>query len=167
MSNYLKFGAMIATSTAIMLLLMYSNTFAWAHLTWSETRFYMAFVMGAAMTVIMLSFMLGMYSNKRMNIGIYALAGLVFIGSLWLVRSQVTVEDRSWMSAMIPHHSIAILTSERSNIEDLRVRELADEIIEAQRREIEEMKWLIEDIKTNGPAVSEASVDARPVPDFD
>jgi len=121
---------------------MYSKTFAWARLTWSETRFYMAFVVGAAMTMIMLSFMLGMYSNKPMNIGIYALAGLVFIGALWLVLSQTSVEDRSWVSAMIPHHSIAILISESANIEDLRVRELADEIIEAQHREIEEVQWV-------------------------
>ena len=102
----------------------------------------MAFVVGAAMTMIMLSFMLGMYSNKPMNIGIYALAGLVFIGALWLVLSQTSVEDRSWVSAMIPHHSIAILISESANIEDLRVRELADEIIEAQHREIEEVQWV-------------------------
>jgi uncharacterized protein (DUF305 family) len=51
------------------------------------------------------------------------------------------------MKAMIPHHSIAILTSERARIADPRVRDLADRIIEAQRREIEEMKGLIEDLE--------------------
>lgn len=167
MSDYWKFGAMIATSTTVMLLLMYFNTFTWSHLAWSETRFYMAFVMGAAMAIIMLSFMLGMYKNKRLNAAIYVGAGLVFAIVLWLVRSQVTVEDRSWMSAMIPHHSIAILTSERANISDPRVRELADEIIKAQRREIKEMKWLIDDIATNGVALSEEAARARPVPDFE
>lgn len=71
------------------------------------------------------------------------------------------------MEGMIPHHSIAILTSERAQIEDRRVRELADEIIKAQRREIKEMAWLIEDIKANGVAETQAEADSRPVPDFE
>ncbi len=68
---------------------------------------------------------------------------------------------------MIPHHSIAILTSERASIEDKRVRELADGIIKAQRREIKEMKWLINDIRKNGKAISEAEAAARPMPKFE
>jgi uncharacterized protein (DUF305 family) len=44
---------------------------------------------------------------------------------------------------MIPHHSIAILTSERATLDDPRVRKLADGIITAQRREIAEMKALL------------------------
>jgi hypothetical protein len=70
------------------------------------------------------------------------------------------------MEGMIPHHSIAILTSERARIEDPRVRKLADEIIEAQRREIREMEWLISDIRTNGVATTQPEADARPVPEF-
>ncbi len=141
--SYAKFGAMIAASTAVMFVLMYLNTYALEHVFFSETRFYMAFVMGAAMAVIMLLFMLGMYKNSRVNMGILIGSVVVFAGALWLVRSQTTVEDVSWMKAMIPHHSIAILTSERANISDPRVRKLADEIIEAPRREIDEMKTLI------------------------
>ncbi len=72
---------------------------------------------------------------------------LVFALALWLVRSQATVEDVSWMKAMIPHHSIAILTSERAHISDPRVRKLADQIIEAQRKEIGEMKALIDELE--------------------
>lgn len=67
---------------------------------------------------------------------------------------------------MIPHHSIAVLTSERATIDDVRVKELANDIIKAQRREIKEMKWLIEDIKKNGKATNEAEASARPVPKF-
>lgn len=86
--------------------------------------------------------------------------------ALWLVRSQTTVQDQSYMRAMIPHHSIAILTSSRAEIDDVRVRELADEIIAAQQREIEEMNRLIDDISHNGKATSQAEADARPVPEF-
>src|SRR5690606_12217123 len=99
-------------------------------------------------------FMRHMYKDKSANlaivIGSVALMGL----GLWLVRSQATVGDIAWMEAMIPHHSIAILTSERANINDPRVRKLADGIIETQRREIGEMEFLIKDI---GEQSAEAS----------
>jgi hypothetical protein len=165
-SSYLRFAAMIAASMVAMYVLMYLNTYDVSHVRWSETRAYMTLMMGSAMALIMLSFMRGMYQNQKINIAIYAGSVLVFFLSLYLVRSQVTVYDTSYMSAMIPHHSIAILTSENATIEDLRVRELADDIIEAQRREIKEMDWLINDIGENGTASTQAEAEARPVPDF-
>ncbi len=61
---YVKFAAMIATSTVAMFGLMYLNTYALDHVFFSEARTYMAFVMGATMAIIMLSFMLKMYTNK-------------------------------------------------------------------------------------------------------
>ncbi len=137
---------MIVTSTVVMFVLMYLNTYSLDHIYWSETRAYMALVMGATMAVVMLGFMLGMYTSRRMNLGILLGSVAVFALALYLVRSQDTVEDVAWMKAMIPHHSIAILTSERANISDPRVRKLADEIIGAQRREIDEMKTLIQDL---------------------
>jgi uncharacterized protein (DUF305 family) len=91
--------------------------------------------------------MLGMYQDKRANIGIYVASIVVFAVALFLVRSQATIQQVSYMKAMIPHHSIAILTSERAEIDDPRVRQLADEIIESQRREIDEMKMLIEELE--------------------
>lgn len=165
-SNYGLFAAMIATSTVVMFGLMYLNTYELSHVRWSETRVYMAFLMGAVMAVIMLSFMRGMYNNNKTNLAIYLGSLVVFVGALYLVRSQITVQDSSYMRAMIPHHSIAILTSERAQIADVRVRELADGIIEAQRREIKEMDWLIDDISQNGVAATQAEAEARPVPEF-
>lgn len=148
MGKYGKFAAMTATSTLVMFGLMYLNTYQLDHLYFSETRAYMAAVMGATMAGIMLGFMLNMYSSRKTNISIFIGSILVFVLSLWLVRSQVTVGDVAWMKAMIPHHSIAILTSERANISDPRVQKLADEIIEAQVREIAEMKVLIKDLES-------------------
>lgn len=144
---YRKFLLMIATSTIIMFVLMYLNTYEIDHIFFSETRAYMALLMGATMAAVMLLFMLGMYPDKKLNTMIFAASVLVFSGSLWLVRSQATIDDVAWMRAMIPHHSIAILTSERAGIKDPRVRKLADGIIEAQRREIGEMKALIQDLE--------------------
>lgn len=147
MKMYARFAGMIATSTVVMYVFMYLNTYSLGHVTFSETRLYMAILMGATMAVIMLFFMLHMLTNRKMNIGIIAGSVAVFVLALFLVRSQTTVEDTSYMKAMIPHHSIAILTSERANFSDPRVQELADEIIKAQRKEIEEMKKLIEDLE--------------------
>ena len=146
--SYGRFAAMIATSTAVMLGLMYLNTYALDHVFWSQTRFWMALVMGATMAIVMLAFMLHMYRNRMANAAIFIGAAVVLAGSLYMVRSQATVADVSWMKAMIPHHSIAILTSERATLRDPRVRELAGEIIEAQRREIDEMKALIEELES-------------------
>lgn len=145
--SYLRFFAMIITGTAVMFGLMYLNTYAAEHVFYSETRAYMALLMGAAMAVIMLSFMLSMYKNKKANAAIFAGAIVLFSGALYLVRSQITVGQVSYMRAMIPHHSIAIMTSERAEITDPRVRELADSIIEAQRREIAEMRSLIDELE--------------------
>lgn len=107
---------------------------------------YTRFGVMTATSVVMLAFMWGMYKDRRVNLGIIGGSVIVFAAALWLVRSQATVDDVSYMRAMIPHHSIAILTSERARITDPRVRTLADGIIEAQRREIAEMKALIADI---------------------
>ncbi len=167
MSKYTRFIVMIATSTLAMFGLMYLNTYAFDHVFFSETRTWMALYMGGTMAIIMLLFMLGMYEDRKKNAMILGGAAIIFAGSLYLVRSQDTISDQAWQKAMIPHHSIAILTSERANIEDKRVRELADEIIKAQRREIKEMKWLIKDIRENGKATTEAAAMARPVPEFE
>ena len=165
--NYKKFFAMIGTSMILMYFLTYLNSFQILDHAWfSETRLFMTLIMGAAMMVIMLAFMRDMYKDSRVNTSIFIGAVLLFLSAVWLVRSQATVSGVDYMEAMIPHHSIAILTSERANIQDLRVREIADEIIEAQRREIKEMEWLIEDIRTNGMATTGEEAGARPVPTF-
>ncbi|WP_294232751.1 DUF305 domain-containing protein [uncultured Sphingomonas sp.] len=150
--SYARFAAMIATSTVVMFGLMYLNTYAASHLMFSQTRMWMAAVMGAVMAVIMIGFMWRMYPRRGVNIGVVIGAVAVFGGALWLVRSQETVDDLAYMKAMIPHHSIAIMTSERARIRDPRVRLIADRIIDAQIREIAEMKREI------------ARLERRPVP---
>lgn len=146
MNPYRLLGLTIAVSTVSMLGVSYLNVDRVDHVYLSETRIYMAFMMGAVMTAIMLAFMRGMYRNHRANAAIYLAAAVVFSGSLWLVRSQRTVGDVSWMMGMIPHHSIAILTSDRAQLKDPRVRALARDIAETQRREIGEMKALLDSL---------------------
>lgn len=152
--TYRHFALMIVTSTLVMFGLMYLNTFALEHVFFSETRAWMAVVMGAAMAFVMLAFMASMYPSRAINIGIFAGSLLVFAGALWLVRSQTTVSGLSYLRAMIPHHSIAIMTSGRAEIEDARVRSLADGIIAAQNKEISEMRAMIADLEA-GNSVTE------------
>ena len=147
MNPYVKFTLMILTSTVVMYIMMYFNTYEWDHIYFSETRVYMALYMGAGMAVIMLAFMTNMYKKTKVNLVVYGLSVVLFAVGIWGVRSQATVDQVDWMQAMIPHHSIAILTSERADLEDPRVRQLANEIIEAQKREISEMQALIEELE--------------------
>ncbi len=144
---YRRFAAMVATSTVVMFGLMYLNTYEIDHVFFSQTRAWMALVMGAAMALVMLGFMRHMLDDRRANLGIAVGAAVVFAAALWLVRSQATVDQVDYMKAMIPHHSIAVLTSRRADIDDPRVRRLADAIIDAQLREIAEMKALIADLE--------------------
>lgn len=153
--GYGRFAAMIATSTVVMFGLMYLNTYAWSHIEYSQTRMWMAVVMGATMAVIMLGFMWSMYKNRSVNLAILAGSVIAFALALFLVRSQETVDDVSYMKAMIPHHSIAIMTSDRAHIKDPEVRKLADGIIDAQVREITEMKRLIARLEAH-PTPSDA-----------
>lgn len=154
MKSYIRFGLMILTSIVVMYFLMYFlmffNIFELSHFEFSETRVYISIMMGSVMAIIMLLFMWKMYQKKKLNYIILGVSILSFGISLWLVRSQATIDDSSWMKAMIPHHSIAILTSERADVSDPRVQELRDTIIKTQKEEIAEMKKLIEDIEKNG-----------------
>ncbi|WP_034991187.1 DUF305 domain-containing protein [Corynebacterium halotolerans] len=164
---YLRFAAMILTGMVVMYWTMFAGSWEWSHIRWSESRLFMALTMGGAMGLVMLAWMLNMYKNPKANITIVVVSVLLLGGGIFLDRSQVTVDDTDFMRAMIPHHSLAITRSERADIEDVRVCELAVEISEAQRREIFEMDWLIEDIQKNGVADTPEEAQARPVPDYE
>lgn len=148
--SYSRFAAMIATSMLVMFGLMYVHTFVWDHVEFSETRAWMTVLMGAMMAIVMLGFMRNMYKNRRVNAAIFVGAALTLVVSAWFIRSQTGVDDVDYMEAMIPHHSIAILTSSRAEIRDPRVRALADKIIRDQREEVAEMQALIRSIRENG-----------------
>lgn len=142
--KYTKFLLMLGCSFIAMYVTMYLNTYSIDHVYFSLTRFYMTCLGISTMAIIMLLFMLGMYKDKKKNIAIVAGSILLFTSTLILVRAQKPIiGDMFWLRAMIPHHSIAILTSERADIRDPEVKKLANSIIEAQKKEIEEMKQMI------------------------
>ncbi|MCO6364311.1 DUF305 domain-containing protein [Paracoccus sp. 08] len=145
--THVRFLATIAVSTVAMLAMMYLNTWDLSHVRFSQTRAWMALYMGGGMAIVMLVAMWRMFANRRANVATLAGAAVVLGLGVAMVRSQATVDQVSWMKAMIPHHSIAILTSTRAKITDPRVRALADGIIETQRREIAEMEALIGELE--------------------
>ncbi len=167
MKMYLRFGAMIFTGMVVMYFVMFVGSWEVSHVRFSQSRIFMAVTMGGAMGLVMLAWMLNMYKSTTANI-IVVVVSLLLLGiGTTLDRSQATVDDTAFMKGMIPHHSLAITRSERFNVDDVRVCELAVAISEAQRREILEMDWLIADIAQNGPATTPEEAEARPVPDFD
>ena len=163
---YLRFAAMIFTGMVVMYWVMFVGSWEWSHIQFSQSRVFMALTMGGAMGIVMLAWMLNMYKNVRANLIVIAASLLLLIGGAFLDRSQITVDDIAFMRGMIPHHSLAITRSERANIDDVRVCELAAEISAAQRWEIAEMEWQINDIQENGVASTAEEAAARPVPDF-
>ncbi|CAL67890.1 DUF305 domain-containing protein [Christiangramia forsetii] len=143
-NNYGKFFLMLGLSFVAMYITMYLNTYEFDHVYFSLTRFYMTCLGIAAMAVIMLSLMLNMYKNRKKNIAIYVGSLVLFVSALGLVRAQrPIIGDVLYMKAMIPHHSIAVLTSKRADLKDPETKKLAEEIIEAQKREIAQMKKII------------------------
>jgi len=141
--NYKKFGLMMLASFITMYALMFINASAWDHIMLSNTRTYMAICMIAAMAIIMLLFMLNMYKNKKMNAAILIGSAIIFIGVFTMLRKQTAISDVQWMQGMIPHHSSAIMTSKNAHLKDPEAIKLAEEIIEAQKREIAQMKKMI------------------------
>jgi hypothetical protein len=150
MMSWGRLAGMIATSTAIMFFLMYQLVYSWDHALFSMNRLIASLVMGCVMAVVMLGFMWSMYRGLATKAAVVAGALVLGIALLAVNRSQALIGDVSFMKAMIPHHSIAINNARKASISDPRVRELADEIIESQVREIAEMKILIDDIEANG-----------------
>lgn len=148
--SWSRFAAMIATSTFIMFFLMYQLIYSVEHATFSVNRLVSSLVMGCVMAVVMLGFMWSMYEGKATKVAVVAVATVLGTTLLLLNRGQAFIGDVSFMRAMIPHHSIAINNARKASISDPRVRELADEIIASQIREIAEMKLLIEDIERSG-----------------
>lgn len=148
--SWVRFGAMIAVSTALMFFLMYQLVYSADHALFSLTRLISALVMACVMTAVMLAFMWKMYQPTAAKAAVLAGAVVGGIVLLSINRSQSLIDDVAFMQAMIPHHSIAINNARKADIRDPRVRYLADRITRDQVKEIAEMEMLIEDIEQHG-----------------
>lgn len=134
---------MITVSFVIMYGAMFLNADLFEHVMLSTTRTYMTILMIAPMAISMILFMWGMYENKKANYIILGSAVIIFIGTLTMLRNQTLIADVQWMKAMIPHHSSAIMVSQKAHLQDPEAQKLAHDIIEAQKREIAQMQDMI------------------------
>lgn len=132
----------------IMLALTYVGVFQLNHIYLNLNRFYMAVVMVATMVILMLLSMHHMYENKKLNLVLYAVFGLLFIGTFFAIRDQTFVGDRQFLKSMIPHHSVAIKTCEYADLSDPEIKQLCEEIIQLQREEIEQMEGILERLES-------------------
>lgn len=148
--SWTRFAAMIATSVLLMFFLMYQLIYAADHATFSANRMVASLLMGCVMAVVMLGFMWAMYGGTATKVAVVIVAMVLAGMLLYVNRSQALIDDVQFMKSMIPHHSIAINNARKASIRDPRVRRLADEIIEAQVREIALMQQLVADLERNG-----------------
>jgi hypothetical protein len=145
-SNYTGFFITLGISFIVMYGVMFLNIDRIEHLYLSNTRTYMTILMIAPMALIKLIAMRKMYTDKKKNIAIAIGSILIFCITLFMLRDQALIEDEQYMKAMIPHHSSAIMTSQQADISDPELRQLADDIIKAQEKEISQMKAILERI---------------------
>lgn len=146
---YRKLAITLVISYILMYAIMFLNVDEADHIYINMTRAYMTLLMICAMAVLMLLRMPMMYTNKKLNAGIITGSVLIFIGCFIGVHKQTGISDIQYMKGMIPHHSIAIMTSQNAHIHDARVRKLADGIIKTQVKEISEMKAMIDSLQRN------------------
>lgn len=141
---YKKFILMLSGSFVIMYAVMFMNVDKLDHIYLSFTRLYMSLLMVSPMAILMILFMPKMYPDKKINTMIIIISSFVFITSLAFLRMQTFIGDKQYMQAMIPHHSSAILTSQNADLKDPEVKKLAEDIVEAQEKEIDQMKSILE-----------------------
>jgi hypothetical protein len=141
--HYLMLGLNLLLSAIIMYLGMFAMIWSGGEFIQNINFVYMALIMWAPMSVVMLWTMKSMYRNSRWNIALYALFALVFLLSLWGIRDQLLVGDRQFLRSMIPHHSGAILMCERSSLADPEIRSLCESIVRGQAEEIAQMKAIL------------------------
>jgi hypothetical protein len=141
--HYLMFGLNLLASTIVMYFVMFT-------MIWSADEFfnnlnmlYMALMMATPMGILMLLMMGSMYTNRALNVALYAGFAAIFALSFFAMRDQSAIGDKQFLRSMIPHHSGAILMCERAAIMDPEIRTLCAGIVEGQRKEIEQMKRIL------------------------
>jgi hypothetical protein len=146
--HYVRLLVMTILSFLAMYMLMYAMVDSFSNVFSNFNQFYMAGLMAAPMLIIELSLMGAMYPNKKWN-ALIATASVIALITFWIcIRQQVAISDRQFLKSMIPHHAGAILMCENnSSIKDPALKELCREIVSSQRREIEQMKAKLDELR--------------------
>ena len=139
---------MLALAMGIHFVIMFALTFAGVNavdeIFINLNRFYMAMLMVGSMVIVMVAVMWTMFKNKVLNVAILGVAALVFVSTFAALRSETFVGNKQFLRSMIPHHSIAIHTCNNARIDDPEIIGLCDQIVQAQREEIAQMRQILE-----------------------
>ena len=139
---YLMFWISMALGLIVMYVVMFSMIDGFQDFRNNLNMFYMAVTMWAPMGIFMLATMPGMFPRKGLNITLYAVFLVLTIASFAATRSQTLIGDGQFIDSMIPHHSGAILMCREADLRDAELLTLCEEIIAAQRSEIEQMETI-------------------------
>jgi hypothetical protein len=143
MNHYRRLLSMTILSFIAMYVLMYAMVDRIADVYSNFNQFYMAGLMTAAMIIIELLVMGGMYPNRKLNAALIA-AGVVALATFWvLIRQQSAITDRQFLKSMIPHHGGAILMCGKAPIKDPETQRLCQSILLGQQQEIDQMKTIL------------------------
>ena len=125
---------------SVMSLIMTNNI---SNITLSVGKFYISVIMSILMGLLeVVMFDLHM---RTISITYYLALMLIFAMVVYLYRNQMYIDDKAYLSEMIEHHSMALLTSEEilEKTHSERVKKLAENIIITQEKEIEYMKQML------------------------
>ena len=118
-------------------------TNSYKNITFSVGKFYMSVIMALLMGLLEVL----MFDIHMRIISLYYYLILFFILSIfiYLYRNQIYIEDKDYLTEMIEHHSMAVLTSEEilQKTQSERIKKLAESILTTQEKEIEYMRQLI------------------------
>lgn len=143
---YKLLGVTVGVHFFIMFALTYLGVFRLDDIFINLNRFYMAVAMVAPMVILMVLFMSHMYKDKKLNVALYVVSGLLFAGAVFGIRTQLLVGDEQFLKSMIPHHSIAVKTCKYADLQDAEIKELCKQIIKSQEEEITQMKGILQRI---------------------
>ena len=113
------------------------------NITFSLGKFYISVIMSLFMgltEVVMFDIHM-----QTVSFVYYLSLGIFLFLFIYLYRNQIYVDDKEYLAEMIEHHSMAILTSDGilQKHPTLQIKNLAENIISIQEKEINYMKQLI------------------------
>lgn len=143
-NSYLSLAAQTLISGVIMYLVMFVMIDGLDSFYNNLNMLYMTIMMVAPMVVLMIVAMRHMFPSRAANGLIIGAAAIAFLGAFALIRTQTTIGDRAFLRSMIPHHSGAVLMCREADLQDPEIKQLCSQIIESQKREIDQMKGMLE-----------------------
>ena len=83
--------------------------------------------------------------HGKMNNLVFGTGIVLTIITTLIIREQMFVNDNQWLRRMISHHSTALTTSHKikDTTQNNELKQLAEDIIDTQEREIAQMKQLL------------------------